>query len=297
MTKNVHLALFAACTALVLAGSASAQASGKPDTLLVSASPYKRLASEVRYAGKSQRAFGDEQKVRSRLTADRFVIAGTAYYRQLWMSGLNYEGLISQDLADGSWTVYPLFRLAIAAGWYAPAGKADDEYLPDSPQGVFRVGDTLWIGSNGVGVLAFDASRKLWSRYDVKTTPILGDHATVRYADEEYLFVVAGEFPNPSLHVYSMKRDAWLRLRAVPTTSVSSYGWSDGLYQVSWDHRPFATKDYLPIDWSLAHPHELTGTADGSGYRFDNPYSKRSRTTFTVSRAQLARAFDTGPTG
>jgi hypothetical protein len=94
-----------------------------------------------------------------------------------------------------------MFGLAERAGWFKP--KEDEGGTPDATRGLFRVGNSLWMGSNGIGVAVLDLKRKTWSCYDVKPSAVASDHVGIDYADNNYVFVTRGEFPGASAHLLS----------------------------------------------------------------------------------------------
>lgn len=276
------------------AGAAVAQPGESPaGALRVSPSGYRLLASGVRYAGVARRPDMDEAAVKWRREHRPGVVAGgRAYYvAHIIRGGLGYEGLAEEDLRTGGWTLYPMSGLAVAAGWYRPAGGRTDGY-PNSVGGLYLAGETLWMGTNGMGVVAYDTRRRTWARYDRKREVVAGRHVHLNYADADYAFVTDGEFPSAAMHVYSARRRGWRRLDAVPTKNVTSYGHTGPYTQVTVNHAQHAHKEYLPVDWSVAMLDRVTPLADGTGYEFEQKFTEDSRTVFRIHRQQLGAAFD-----
>lgn len=287
--RNVH-AVTLLCLLLLSPFAAPAAAQGE---LRASPSAFRLLASGVAYAGVEEFAGEDDESVEWRRDNLKPIVAGGAAYHAAHMvPGLDLEGLAAEDTRAGAWTVYPLFHLAVAAGWYKPEGEDADNNYADAVRGLFLVGDRLWMGSNGVGVLAFDTRRRTWSRHDVKEAPREGRHTTVWHADRGYLFVTVGEFPDARLHVYSMRRERWLRLDAIPARSVRSFGRSGPMAQVGVNHGQFADKEYLPVDWSVAQLDSVTPLEGGEGYLFEKRFTEYSETVFSISGQELEAAFD-----
>jgi hypothetical protein len=278
--------------ALLASTGAAEDKSAVPGELRVSASQFKLRAEGARYAGITEEIASDAASVKwRRENLKQLVVGDTAFYVAHRIPGLDYEGLAAENLSTGKWTVYPMFHLAIAAGWYNPKGEKRDGNYPDAINGLHKVGERLWMGSNGVGVIAYDTKKKSWSRYDISEETIEGQHMTVWYADEEYLFVTPGEFPSARLHVYSMKQDKWLRLDAVPTRNVIAYGQTGPYTQVTIDHEQFAKQEYLPIDWSIALLSKVS-LIDGHTYLLRKRFSVDSSTAFKIPRQQLKNAFN-----
>lgn len=131
------------------------------------------------------------------------------------------DGLVAENFSTKTFRVYRMFGLAEAAGWFKR--NVNDGWRPDATRGLFRVGNTLWMGSNGIGVAVFDFERKTWSRYGLRSSVVMGDKVGVDYADDDYVFVTAGEFPGASMHIYLIKQDRWLGLKAVSTKLVRKH--------------------------------------------------------------------------
>jgi hypothetical protein len=229
--------------------------------LRTSLSPLKLLAPDVKYDGEALPRPPD------RITGEKFAIDRVAYYRAIMESGL-----VAEDLATNTARAYRMFDLAIAAGWYERRGN---EYLPQDIRGLCRQGNRLWMGSNGVGVLAYDTKNRTWLRYSLQEAPVPGFHVTVLYGDEDYVFATYGyrkEVPTaePSLHVYSTRQQRWLRIVAVPARDALRLGTSEDLPKVAmgWDHRRFANEPYIPIGGratlSVPPPNKITRRPDGS---------------------------------
>ena len=103
------------------------------------------------------------------------------------------------------------------------------------------------------------------------------------------MFVTRGEFPDASLHIYSVKERRWLGLKAVSTEFVREFGYTTGIVQVGIDHRFFAKQKYLPVDWTLMYP-EITPTNNGESYLFEKKFAE-SKTAFEISKSELKRVF------
>lgn len=278
--------------ALLVSTAAAQDKSVVAGELRVSASQFKLRAAGVLYAGFGDEMSSDDASVKWRRENLKLLVAGdTAFYIAHLIPGLDYEGLAAENLSTGKWTVYPMFHLAIAAGWYNPKGEKRDGNYPDAVNGLHMVGERLWMGSNGVGLIAYDTKKRSWSRYDIREETIEGQHMTVWYADEDYLFVTPGEFPSARLHVYSMKQDKWLRLDAVPTRNVTAYGRSGPYTQVTINHEQFAKQEYLPVDWSIALLSKVS-LIDGHTYLLERRFTEDSSTAFLIPRQQLKTAFN-----
>lgn len=292
-----HRPLALLCLLLLAAPAGAARAQGpaaKRGALRASPSAFRLLASGVAYAGVEEFAGADDESVEwRRENLKPIVVGGSAYHVAHMVPGLDLEGLAEEDTATGAWTVYPLFHLAVAAGWYRP--EEGDNNHPDAANGLARAGDLLWMGSNGVGVIVFDTRRRLWSRHDLKEEPREGRHTTLWHADEDYVFATAGEFPGASMHVYSARRGRWLRLDAVPTADVRRYGRTGPMTQVTVDHSSHASEKYLPVDWSVAMLDRVTPLEGGGGYLFEKKFTEDSSTVFAVAVGQLEEAFDRLP--
>ena len=103
------------------------------------------------------------------------------------------------------------------------------------------------------------------------------------------MFVTRGEFPGASLHIYSLKQNRWLGLKAISTELVREFGYTTGMVQVGVDHRSFAKQKYLPIDWTLMYP-EITPTNNGESYLFERKFAE-TKTAFEISKSQLEQVF------
>jgi len=181
-----------------------------------------------------------------------------------------------------------LCRLYRMFGIYESTSKRkQDGSTPDATRGLFRVGDNLWMGSNGIGAAVLDLKTRTWARYDLKSNAIPGDHLAVNYADEDYVFITRGEFPNALFHIYSIKRDKWLRLASVSTRLVSEYGHSSGTVQISVDHSIYAKRPQMPIDWTFMG---IQVTNKESSYLFEKKFTT-SKTAFEIDKSELEKAF------
>lgn len=286
-----------ACCVGALGCKADREEAAEALPLLVSESPMRHLASGLEYSGLANarpRIDGDGKKI---------VIGDTAYYH-----AIAPDGLIAHNTKTGAAVRYPMFELAISAGWYErPSGT----YLPNAIRGLHAQSGVLWMGSNGVGVLAFDTKSRTWSRHDMKDVPVPGHHVGVIYADSDYVFASTGwleEVPTskPALHAYSVKRGLWLGIDGIPSTDVVSLGSSEGLrVAAGFDYRPFGEEEYVPIGGEraigLASPSEITCGEDGSYllvYKHSSPVTRlllrRDLLEEAADRA-AARYTQTGP--
>jgi len=261
------------------------------ERLRTSLSPLKLLASDVKYDGEALQAPPD------RITGEKIIINRVAYYRAIME-----EGLVAEDLATNTARAYRMFDLAIAAGWYEREGS---EHLPQGIRGLYRQGNRLWMGSNGVGVLVYDTKTRTWSRYPLQDAPVPGFHVTVLYGDADYVFATYGyrkEVPSAelSLHVYSTKHERWLRIVAVPARDALRLGTSEGLplkVARGWDHRRFADQPYVPIGGEetsgLAHPDKITRRPDGLFLlRSGHPDTESSWTDLVIRPVDLQVDFE-----
>jgi hypothetical protein len=257
------------------------------DPLLGAPSNFKLLATNVSYRGENCSPSAETDKVY--FDSSEVVRAGDDVYYQahrFYRTGRG-DGLVAENFAAKTCRVYPMFGLAEAAGWFKP--KERGVGTPNATRGLFRVGNSLWMGSNGIGVAIFDLERKTWSRIDLKSSVVAGDHVGVDYADDNYVFVTRGEFPSATLHIYSVKQNRWLGLKAVSTELVREFGYTTGMVQVGVDHRIFAKQKYLSVDWSLMYP-QITPTNNGESYLYEKKFSE-SKTAFEISKSQLEQVF------
>jgi hypothetical protein len=289
MKKILLLALFLATLSVV----AIAQANNKSVTpLLVSPSKFKLLATNVSYQGKTCSPSDKNDKTYSG-SSEVIRVGDDVYYQahRFYRHGRG-GGLVEENFAAKTCRIYPMFDLAKAAGWFKP--KAGEGGTPDATGGLFQVGNSLWMGSNGIGVAVFDLERKTWSRFDLKSSVVAGDHVYVNYANDDYAFVTRGEFPDASLHIYSVKHNKWLGLKAVSTKLVRQYGFNwngDGLpmVQVIVDHRVFAKQEHMPVDWTFMGL-QVTQISGGKSYLFEKNFSG-TKTVFEISKSQLEQVF------
>lgn len=265
----------------LFATAAEAQNAGE---LIVVASKFKLVAENVAYEGeactpsdKTDKIFADNAEA-VKIGNDRF------YQGHRFWSVSRGEGLIVENSVAQTCRKFPLSGLAISAGWIKERSE-----VPDSTRGLFRVGQNLWMGSNGIGAAVFNPERKTWSRFDLKSNVVGGDHLQLDYADDEYVFITRGEFPGASLHVYSVRQNRWLGIKAVPTKMVREYGYTTGAVQINVDHRAFAKSKHIPIDWTFMG---ITAKLidDGKSYLFEKPFSD-SKTVFEIKKSQLEKAF------
>ena len=285
MTRALLVAFLLAITSVAANGQTNKTLT---DPLLVAPGKFKLLATNVSYGGedcspsyKADEVYSDSRKV--------IRVGGYVYYEaNRFYKG---EGLIAENLAAKTCRVYPMFGLAKAAGWFKP--KDDEGGMPEATRGLFRVGNSLWMGSNGIGVAVFDLDHKTWSRFDLKSDVVAGDHLGVDYGDNNYVFITRGEFPAVSLHIYSVKQNRWLELKAISTELVREFGYTTGIVQVGVDHRYFAKQKYLPVDWTLMYP-EITRSNNGKSYLIEKKFSE-TKTAFEISKSRLEELFMKNP--
>jgi len=274
---------------LVISSVAGNGQTNKPptDPLLVAPDKFELLATDVSYQGENCSPSDLTDAVDSD-SSEVIKVGDDAYYQahRFYRSGRG-DGLVAENFAANTCRVYRMFGLAEAAGWFKP--KEPGVGTPNATNGVFRVGNSLWMGSNGIGIAVFDLERKTWSRIDLKSSVVAGDHVGVDYGDDNYVFVTRGEFPDASLHIYSVKQNRWLGLKAVSTELVREFGYNTGMVQVGVDHRVFAKQKYLPVNWTLMYPH-VTPTNNGESYLFEIRFGE-SKTAFEISKAELRQVF------
>lgn len=252
--------------------------------LIVSPSKFKLQAANVAYQGKE---CSPSEKTDKEYTDRSEVvrIGDEAFYESIHFFRVSRgDGLVIENFNARTCRLFPMFGLAEAAGWIRPG---ENRYYPDATRGIYRVGSTLWMGSNGIGLAVLDLSQKTWSRYDLKSNVIAGDHLQLNYADDNYVFATRGEFPGTSLHVYSVKQNKWLGLKAVSTKLVREYGYTTEVVQVPTDHRVFASQKYIPIDWTFM---SVKVVDKGDLYSFVNKFTN-TQTVFEISKSQLEQAF------
>lgn len=145
------------------------------------------------------------------------------------------------------------------------------------------------MGTEGFGVLVFNIPRKLWTRFDRAAEPVPSRYMdTIFYADEDYIF-------GGSLQVYSRKLKRWLKVEAIPTRYVRSFGYSGPYVQAPWSLTQFAKEKYLPLtpypyNMALSWPKELRLRDDGAAYIFTYEPDD-APTEFIIEKWQLEWAF------
>lgn len=256
------------------------------EALRVTASGFKLQAENIVFQGRECSPSSESKRI-STGSKGVIKIGEDIYYEghRYWRNSRG-EGLVFENYADKTCRVFSISGLAKAAGWkYA---KPNNE-VPDSTNELFRVGKTLWMGSNGVGAAVYDLERKTWSRYDLKSNVIPGDHLIINYADDDYVFVTRGEFPGAMLHVYSVKQNKWLGIKSVPGKQFMEYGFTTDRVQIPVDHSIYAKAKYVPIDWTFMG---LTATLidDGKTYLFEKSFGD-NKTVFKIDKLQLERVF------
>ncbi|HKC66047.1 MAG TPA: hypothetical protein VKB86_20555 [Pyrinomonadaceae bacterium] len=195
------------------------------------------------------------------------------------------DGFVVQDIATDTFTVYQLVELARAAGWI---DKNKSYEARNNIWGIQRSGDVIWIGSPSFGVLAFDTIKNVWSRYDVEDARKPGAYRPfVFYADSDYVFA-------SGFHIFSVKRQKWIKVDAVPIRNVTRLGTNIGLpVQLEFDLRNFANEKYLPIRYEthVDTPDKVLLSADKSSYVFYFRHSDAHPTEFRIEKWELEWAF------
>ncbi len=240
------------CALLWLSSSgASAEMDAPPTSVLVSESPMRTLVAGVHYEG--QPLAWSYERVRE-LRCGTEVIAGSVTFCDAALP----DGLVAVNTQTKEVILYRLFDLAVSAGWFERTG---DRYLPDDARGLGKSGGSLWMGSNGVGIVEYDLDDRTWSRHDVKSVPVPGHHMTLHYADDDYVFVSHGSHPavtetSSSMHVYSVEHKRWWRIDSVSTKGAGlgrSPTWEECQRAdvpppaVGWDYTGYADQPYIPI--------------------------------------------------
>lgn len=202
--------------------------------------------------------------------------------------------LVSENTNTGARRKFSPFDIAIKAGWYLKPKKRT--HLPSGMVGVFRQSDTLWMGTNGVGILSFNLNTRRWTRFDVKDTPVPGHHMWISWADDEYVFVdIAGHpevpqegFSIHSLDVYSIKKSVWLVIKSIPGPDVISLGYEDSrLVSMPVDYRGYQGISSVP---PLGNKISRLSNADYSVK--SRTFSNGSRNEQILRKELLAKAFE-----
>ena len=194
--------------------------------------------------------------------------------------------------------------------WYTP--RPDDADLPGDIEGL-GIGDgKVWMGSNGVNIIARDLRDGRWSRHDVKARPFPGIHATVLHADDHYVVALTGgpsggwrerlpdvrrqEQLGPAVEVYSVKRGAWLRITGVARENVLEFGWTDYIaVSMPCDTRRFARVAIVPLE-SCMMPQYAKSARGESGYELGRTFNEPgSPFRFILRTKELDAAFKSMP--
>jgi len=283
--KILTLTFFFIASFLVANGQVNVKSN---DLLLMTPTKFKLQATKVVYLGENCSPSEKTDKAYSDLSEVIRINDNAFYQANRFSKHGRGDGLVVENFSGETCRIYPMFGLAETAGWFKR--KGNDGGMPNATRGLYRVGNTLWMGSNGIGAAVFDLETSTWSRYDLKSNVEAGDHLSINYADNDYVFVTRGEFPGASLHIYNVKQKKWLGLKAVSTKLVSEYGYTTGLVQVPVDHRFFAGQKYIPIDWTFMG---LEVTDKGNSYLFENKFSE-TKTVFEIDKLLLERVFRKG---
>lgn len=275
--KATRLVLLPALLLLVATGGLSQTESDSQ--LRVIPSRLKLQSEGVRFAGREieEGIFADGPKL---------VYEGFAYYSTLDERG----GLVVEDLKSRARVLYEPTELALSAGWLKGRGSAKEgDILRNHLRGYARSLDTIWMGTDGFGILAFDTNRKVWARYDSEAQARPGQTmSSIFYADEDYVF--AGGY-----NVYSQKQKRWIKVDGIPTRYVRHFGYADIYVQSPWSLLQYAKEKYLPLSepskvYGLWWPDKVTLRDDGEAYTFEFGHDE-SLTEFTIEKWQLDWAF------
>ncbi|MBM4031788.1 MAG: hypothetical protein FJ291_08395 [Planctomycetes bacterium] len=159
------------------------------------------------------------------------------------------DGLHIRHVPSKTFRLLLPFALAESLG----AKFVGDGYRPDSPRGLFKAGDYLWMGTNGVGFLRLNTAKQLWSRFDIKDEAVAGHHQSLIYCDDAYLFGEWGwhkrvEAAKPSLHVYSHAKGRWANLVRVTTRNGVFGRAPDGARtSIGWNYSRLAERPYAEV--------------------------------------------------
>ncbi|MBI3273209.1 MAG: hypothetical protein HYZ53_29735 [Planctomycetes bacterium] len=267
----------------------------KPLPLRVRKHPMRLLAQDVHFAGKQVTCLPSPDEWNPQ------VQYGDVSFLQRCYHG---DPLIVRNNRTGAFAEFDFWSLAAAAGWYA-AGEGN----PRGVSGLKRGGRWLWMGTAGLGILALDPQTYNWRRYDVKDTPIPGDHAWVTYADSDFVFTGRGyrESLSPSvaasLLIFSLRHEEWLAIEAVPTRDAIGLGTSaipdlEPEPQAVVSFSGYEDADYVPLSPGrscLACPSRVH--LDGGKYCLQYGSYRRVFAELGLRRDLLEQAFDASAPG
>ena len=260
----------------------------------------KRQASGVRFDGKASDrtdAPGPDDGSEGLHGWGPIDTADRVYYRAS-------DGLAAWHKRTRTWRVYNMSALAEAAGWYGPGQTSDP--VSNDIYGLVGTRDRIWMGTNGIGNIMLDERRQRWSRFDVADRPAAGRNSFVRYADNTYVFAWGGgrtdpgrddraDSSYPGLEVYSIRRDAWVRISAVPRVNVRSLATNHGIEGIAMgcSQVPYAQAAYVPLrECSTNHPDRVVATDGGAAYEFEREFPAPGVSgRFIITRDQLEAAF------
>jgi hypothetical protein len=263
---------------LLGAGFADRGREARASELVVSPSPFRLIAAGVHFDG-------------SDADPGTFDLALTHKGKLYGDSNVPADGFVVKDLRTEAVAVYQPLELAKSAGWLE---KGKEYEAGNNIWGIRRSRDTIWMGTHGFGVFAFDTNTRRWTRYDTETAPAPGERLTwVFHADAEYVFA-------SNFHVFSNRHRRWMKIAAVPMSHVSQLGTNTGSLAVAieFDLRVYKDEPSLPLSvaYALERPDHVSLTEDGSAYVFEYVHDSQHKngapkTVFKIERAQLARAF------
>jgi hypothetical protein len=223
----------------------------------------------------------------------------TVFYRAFFL-GWYSDGLAAWHAPTRTWRSWRMSALAEAGGWYGAERGPDT--IADDVRGLAGTRARVWMGTNGVGIVVLDVQSRRWSRYDVQWRAEPGRQNWIRYADDEYVFASGGavsrataaddEQYDAGLQVYSIARDRWVRIAAVPRASVISLATNRGLpVAMPCSQERYDRAAYVPLRECSAH-HADRVVRHGDAYEFELTFPPPGVSgRYTLTRNQLDAAF------
>jgi hypothetical protein len=226
----------------------------------------------------------------------------TIFFRAHFL-GWSSDGLAAWHAETRTWRTYPMSALAEAARWYGV--ERQTERVDNDIHGLAGTADRIWMGTSGLGIVMLDVRTTQWSRYDVQARPEPGRNNRVHYADDDYVFAWGGgrstskptgnpELSYPGLEVHSVKRNAWVRIDAVPRANVISLATNSGIAGVamSCSQVPYDTEPYVPLsECGASYPDRVTRIQNGDAYELERLFpSPGVSARYILTRQQLETA-------